>query len=57
MSTIGAAPPPDDDDELLQLQNLGAKTAIVTTPAKALALLNMNNQLAHPYKVKGAYLI
>ena len=41
-----------------QIQNLnGAKTAIVTTPEKARALINMNNQLAHPYQIKGAYLI
>ena len=34
-----------------------ARTAIVTTPAKAVELLQMNNQLESPYQVKGAYLI
>lgn len=50
---------PADAQELVDyaLQNLHAKTAIVTTPAKARALLNMNAQLRNPYQVKGAYLL
>tara|TARA_B110001450_G_C17438512_1_gene406929 strand:+ start:480 stop:710 length:231 start_codon:yes stop_codon:yes gene_type:complete len=39
------------------MQSSGAKTAIVTTPAKARALMNMNSQLAQPYDVKAAFLI
>ncbi len=34
-----------------------ANTAIVTTPEKARALVNLNNQLAKPYEIKGAYII
>ena len=44
--------------DLISWQNLkGVNTAIVTTPEKATALLNMNSQLAQPYQVKGAFLI
>ena len=39
------------------MQNLNARTAIITTPEKAEALMNMNSQLDEPYQVKGAYLI
>ena len=42
---------------LVAMQNLDASTAIVTTPEKAMALLNMNAQLDQPYEIKGAYLI
>ena len=40
-----------------KLMNLDETTAIVATPAEALTLLNMNNQLENPYEVKGAFLI
>jgi hypothetical protein len=39
------------------MKQSGAKTAIVTTPEKARALMNMNAQLAQPYEVKAAFLI
>ena len=39
------------------MTNSNAKTAIVTTPEKARALMDLNTQLAQPYQIKGAYLI
>ena len=39
------------------MMNLDARTAIVTTPEKAMALLNLNQNLENPYEIKGAYLI
>ena len=42
---------------LMNLNQLGATAAIVTTPEKAVALLNLNANLEQPYQVKGAYLI
>ena len=42
---------------LISMQHSNARTAIVTTPEKAMALLNMNAELAQPYEIKGAYLI
>ena len=35
----------------------GASTAIIATPEDAVALLEMNANLARPYQVKGAYMI
>ena len=46
-----------DPGAFFPYMNLKGSTAIVTTPEKALALIQMNDRLFDPIRIKGAYLI